>query len=273
MTEKTIQEVNSEQMKERFQFRLTINDNIVCQRYFRINGFKSDSKNSYQLKETLHYCVERIKEDLKYKSNTYSWLTAPQVYETREEMDTHLPLRAEGRFQNVTNPLPLFVLISTTGEMFVWDGTKAEPYNGYFNTADYVGTDQEDQECTLKLTFMDGDTEVISEVFDGNCYQRFVRTNIDLSNSKNKYKQNGQFSQYEATLIDEMNKGREDLIPIIVRNLCLCCSYEDTSDYVTRDTFNGKKYFFNLNYANSRNVSALERKYKAKTEKYFKELY
>ena len=46
MTEKTIQEVNSEQMKERFQFKLTINDNIVCQRYFRINGFKSESKKT-----------------------------------------------------------------------------------------------------------------------------------------------------------------------------------------------------------------------------------
>ena len=86
MTEKTIQEVNSEQMKERFQFKLTINDNIVCQRYFRINGFKSESKNSYELRECMYKCVERIKEDLKYKSNIYNWLTAPRIFDTVEQL-------------------------------------------------------------------------------------------------------------------------------------------------------------------------------------------
>lgn len=269
MTEKTIQEVNSEQMKERFQFRLTINDNIVCQRYFRINGFKSESKNSYELVDALNKCVERIQEDLARKSNVYSWLTAPQVFETEEEAFDVMSNRVYP-YENVMNPKPEFVLISSTNKVFVWNGVKFEAYNGYFNNSDYCGSDTDDQPCELKLTFMDGDKEVISQVFDGSCYQRFVRTNIDLSNSKNKYKTNGQYSQYEATLIDAMNEGREDLIPIIVRTLCLCCSYEDVNDYTTRDTYGNKKYFFNLNYANNRLMSSFERKYKAKTEKYFK---
>lgn len=275
MTEKTIQEVNSEQMKERFQFKLTINDNIVCQRYFRINGFKSESKNSYELRECMYKCVERIKEDLKYKSNIYNWLTAPRIFDTVEQLRDMI-IRHIEKYGDLKTyefiPVASFVLISSTQEVFVWNGEDIEPYDGYFNVSDYIPTEQEDQKCVLKFTFMDGDDEVMSEVFDGSCYQRFVRTNIDLSNSKNKYKIPGQYSQYEATLIDEMNKGREDIIPIIVRNLCVCCSSDDNSDYTTKETYNGKKYFFNLNYANSRVVSSYERKYKNKTEKYFRDL-
>lgn len=275
MIEKSIQEQNSEQMKERFQFKLTINDNIVCQRYFRINGFKSESKNSYELQECVHKCVERIKEDLKYKSNIYSWFTAPQVYETvdqlREKIHSHLDKYSDFKTYPFL-PVASFIVIAETKEVFVWNGEDIEPYNGYFNVSDYISSEEE-QKCTLKFTFMDGDSEIISEIFDGTCYQRFVRTNIDLSNSKNKYKIPGQYSQYEATLIDAMNNGREDIIPFIVRSLCVCCSYDDNSEYMVKDTYGSKKYFFSLDYLNNRLMSSYKRKYNNKTEKYFRDLY
>lgn len=275
MTEKTIQEANSEQMKERFQFILTINDNIVCQRYFRINGFKNESKNSLQLVESVHKCVEMIKEDLKYKSNTYSDFTSPQVFNNKEEMAKVISK------PDFSMKVPYFVITKDEKNVYVWDGEKMAPYDGYFNLSDYITVDVEEPEtkCELKFTFMDGDKEIISEVFDGNCYQRFVRTNIDLSNSKNKYKQfingafNPLFNQFDSSLIDEMNKGRNDLIPIIVRELCLCCSYEDKNMYDTTFVCGKKKYNFNLTASYNRMLSAMERKYKSKTEKYLKELY
>ena len=34
--------VDNEAYKERFQFLLWVNDNIICQRYFKINGFNND---------------------------------------------------------------------------------------------------------------------------------------------------------------------------------------------------------------------------------------
>jgi hypothetical protein len=93
-----------------------------------------------------------------------------------------------------------------------------------------------------------------------------VRNNIDLSNTKNKYKQNDQFSIVEATLVDLMIKDRQDLIPLIVRELCSACSLSDKNDYVT--TLNG--YNLNYNQTNSRRYSAIERKLRKKTEEYLK---
>ena len=38
--------IDNASYKERFQFMLSINDNIICQRYFRINGFNAESLES-----------------------------------------------------------------------------------------------------------------------------------------------------------------------------------------------------------------------------------
>ena len=43
--------LNNESYKERFQFILSLGENIICQRYFRINGFNPESVESYELKE------------------------------------------------------------------------------------------------------------------------------------------------------------------------------------------------------------------------------
>ena len=56
--------LNNESYKERFQFILSLNDNIICQRYFRINGFNNDSLESYELRETIDEIVGIIRQDL-----------------------------------------------------------------------------------------------------------------------------------------------------------------------------------------------------------------
>ena len=66
-TEKTVNELQSAAKKERFEFVLTINGNIVCQRYFRINGFENDSLRSMELVEGIDKCVPLIDRDLKAK--------------------------------------------------------------------------------------------------------------------------------------------------------------------------------------------------------------
>ena len=64
MTEKTTNE-NSLLKKEQFEFILTINGNIICQRYFRINGFKREAYRSVELVEAIDKCVDLINADLK----------------------------------------------------------------------------------------------------------------------------------------------------------------------------------------------------------------
>jgi len=67
--------VDNEAYKERFQFLLWVNDNIICQRYFKINGYNNDSIRSLQFKETMDNVVTMIKEDLISKSRIFMWYT------------------------------------------------------------------------------------------------------------------------------------------------------------------------------------------------------
>lgn len=60
-------------VETRFEFLLLINGNIICQRYFTINGFNEDSIKSLETKYVHDYCVSIIKEHLKAKTVDYLW--------------------------------------------------------------------------------------------------------------------------------------------------------------------------------------------------------
>ena len=71
---------------ERFEFRLTVNDIIFCQRYFKINNFNPDCLRSYELVHTIRHVADMIDRDLKMKTLTYIELYAPRVFNTEDEM-------------------------------------------------------------------------------------------------------------------------------------------------------------------------------------------
>ena len=98
-----------------------------------------------------------------------------------------------------------------------------------------------------------------------------MRTNIDLSNSKNKYEYGENYAPFEATLINAMIAGQRDLIPQIVKELCVCCSRDN--NYTTKVTYGDKEYNLNLDEEWNNYVSQLGSKLKKKTEKYLKTLY
>ena len=50
--------------KERFEFELTVGNNIICQRYFRIANFNPKSLQSYELTDAIRKSVSIINTDL-----------------------------------------------------------------------------------------------------------------------------------------------------------------------------------------------------------------
>jgi hypothetical protein len=51
-----------EQDSTKMEFLLTLNDNIVVQRFFNVRGFNPDAKNSLEL----YYYMKQLKDELQY---------------------------------------------------------------------------------------------------------------------------------------------------------------------------------------------------------------
>ena len=51
-----------EQESTKMEFLLTLNDNIVVQRFFNVRGYNPNAKNSLEL----HYYIKQLKEELMY---------------------------------------------------------------------------------------------------------------------------------------------------------------------------------------------------------------
>lgn len=267
MTEKTVNETQNLK-KERFEFVLTVNGNIICQRYFRINGFRNESLSSMELVETIDSCVSMISDNLKTKSEIYHFNAAPQVFNDTDEMNAWL-----GK-HNL--PVPSYIVLRDSDETYVWDSEQATKYDGFFNKADFISNN--DNECVLKFTFIDNGVnyaeheehkEVCSKIWDGSVYPRFVRTNIDLSNLRNKYDGGDVYAPFESAMIKLFNEGQSDLIPMIVKEICKCCSNSTKGYYTTNDTYGNTKYNFDIDNHNYKYFKGLEKFYKDKTDKYF----
>jgi hypothetical protein len=54
--------------KEKFEFVLSINDNIICQRFFTVKNHNPNTINSIELYETVHYIKEIINRKLILKT-------------------------------------------------------------------------------------------------------------------------------------------------------------------------------------------------------------
>ena len=59
--------------KSKFQFLIWVNDNVICQRYFKINGFNEDSVYTMEFTDCMDDIVKSIQEDLESKSRILMW--------------------------------------------------------------------------------------------------------------------------------------------------------------------------------------------------------
>ena len=228
--------------RERFEFVLTINNSIVCQRYFKINKLRKNALYSTELFDTLNYCVQLIQRDLSNKSNLYNAYTAPQILNNREQFDEWIT-------HNTLKPTT-FVLFKDTEEVFVWSGEELIPFEKRFNVSDYTETRDsiEGAPYILCFTFIDNGKDyqtneqkhvLFSRIWDGADYPKFIRTNIDLSNNKNKY--NMELRPFDAVLTNLLNKGRADLVSTIIDEICDVCS-DESVEYTTTLVYGDKKY-------------------------------
>jgi hypothetical protein len=70
----------------RFEFLLTLQNNIICQRNFPVRNFNPKAKNSLQISEYMKYMCNVISEDLKSKNAEYMFENKSQ-YETNENIE------------------------------------------------------------------------------------------------------------------------------------------------------------------------------------------
>lgn len=248
MAEKTIEAP----VKGRFEFVLSVNDYIICQRNFEIENFQEKSLYSVHLTDAVWDCVKMIDKDLKEKTDIYNSITAPQVFQNEQEMNAWV---AKPTFKI---DVPSFVVLRDSERVYVWTGEKMREYSKPFNTSDYVG-EPSDTPCVLKFAFLDNGEEIRSVQWDGNNYPRFVRTNIDILNRDNKYEAEGVYAPYEAFIVNQFNKDRRDLTPAIKRRLSYACSGE-TVRYFSRLHYGEKDYDTNLKAYNERLFIGLKKK-------------
>lgn len=237
----------SQPYEERFQFKLYANDNIVCQRYFKINKLNENSLLSMGLKDIIDVCVAMIDEDLKSKTRVYLSHVAPIILETREQLYSYINTNrtngwaAKSNTYQYADNLAIGTMFYITSEEveLIWDGTDFQPYKGYTNidTNEFVRKTDETYPIVFKFVFLDNEHEVISKIWDGNCYPKFVRNGVDLSNKK------GKFEGGETALTNAMTSGKTDLVYAMIRLICDYCSSNEIT-YINKPKY-GKTVYIN----------------------------
>ena len=238
--------------KERFEFELTVNGNIICQRYFRINNFKEQSFYSLEFVDAVEESVNLIKESLVEKSKIYMDHMAPRIFKSEEELRNYI-YNADGTInQRHADGIGFgrhIIVKGNPGHDYVWadklvdEGPrKPEDFN------EFVDKDNE-QDVVFKFAVIDNGPklnkrrEVASTIWDGSQYPRFVRNGVDLSNGRGKY-DNFDLSRasHEMSLYYWCNVGQPDLVPIIIRNFCEACSLNGKDAYTTEMEYGDTVY-------------------------------
>ena len=241
--------------KERFEFRLTVGDDIICQRYFRIGNFNPTSLRSNELAETIRSCAETIDNDLKSKSLIYLEIFAPRIFKDMEEFEKYIETE-KGRNSLVRGE---GVVIKTVKDHdFAWNGVdKLVPLDFKFEDGEFSEPLTDEDYVTYKFAFLDSGREVCSTVWTG-VYPRFVRNSIDLSNKRGKLDTEDIYRVgFEQYILYKLVEGRSDLVWKLVKDICYACSDSNDGDYTVtsefKDETTGKTYLYN-NKAGSRKV-------------------
>lgn len=178
--------------------------------------------------------------------------------------------------------------------------SKSRVYTWYYYDENNVDDEFKDPlidpwECTLKFVVTDNKKEVISKIWDGYAYPKYIREKVDIANKTVKItKKDGRTYAYEKEAFFEANKERlsgefyvikammndkPDLLSIITKKICETCSpredgYYGLKDYSASETFgDGKEYFFAQNLINRKLIQEWDKATSEKSKQYFRNLY
>ena len=214
--------------KSKFQFLIWVNDNVICQRYFKINGFNEESIYTEEFTNCMNGIVKSIQEDLESKSRIFMWYT------------------------NLKEPLKLTGFTTdkeVDGKIF---------HKEYLEYAEGVVNDYgeverpAEGEYIFKFSFLIDDIPVFEKIWDGNVYPKFVRNGVDLTNSYSSY-DNKEVSalSFGAAIVRYMQAGKINLISDFIRRICDTLSNTFTEKY---------EYTKEMNiYSNNNNINKEKR--------------
>lgn len=243
-------EPSREIRKERFEFELSVNGNIICQRYFKINNFNSASVYSTEFLDTVRGCAELIQDNLRNKTEIYIRHMAPIIFDNEGQM--HEWFKNKRNVEDVHYGAWIAIR-GAGGHDYVWlggDNFKDEGVRTEYN--EFIDAPQDEQETIFKFRVIDNgydyiknpSKKVIGEIeWDGNQYPRFIRNGVDISNGRGRY-DDMDISKlsHEMSLYYWCNAGQPDLVPVIIRDICEVCSWEDRSQYTTKMEFGDTVY-------------------------------
>lgn len=223
-------QANALSKKESFEFVVTVGDNIVCQRYFRVGNYNETSLSSRKVLNAVRDCGNLIIKLLESKTRKYLHLTAPQIFNS---VDQAVELMRKHPNWVKAND---YVYIKDTETLYQYYNDILNPSTSVFNHMDYLRCDYVENEITPCIfTFKYEGRTIGSMVIDMSPYPQFIRTNLDLTSSKNRYKNTDKFNMYYTFLLDSINEGREDLVPVIVEKLSRACSFWKPAQKKTKE--------------------------------------
>lgn len=235
------QSQKAQDFKERFEFKLTMRnrndgtENIIIQRYFKINNFNPLSLSSYELVETIQNCANKINTELKFKTQTYLEIFAPKYFDTVEQMNKYFSVPWRREQMHLGEGI---VVKENTEHNYFWSENGPVEANFKFDEGELNSSIGENDIVDYKFAFYDNEREVCSTVWEG-IYPKYVRNSIDLSNKRGKFDgEDLDRLSFEQYLLYKMVEGRTDMVYNIIKDICATCSCQDNSWFTTSDVYN-----------------------------------
>lgn len=227
---------NNFRMKERFEFILTINDNIICQRYFKINNLNEESLCSLNIKDAIDICVDMIHNDLVSKSRVYLAMTSPYIFNNEAEYT-----KSKTNFKNGD-----IIYLKSDSSDYTWFDEKLFKCPNKPESPEYMD-EIVPWESTFKFSFLDNGREIVSKIWDGSVYPKTIKNGVDLSNKKGKFDKNYLLQlNTENTLLYHMVNDKQDLVFQMIRVICDTCILNNKKNIITYVSYGNKEYNLNL---------------------------
>lgn len=259
--------------KNKFQFLIWVNDNVICQRYFKINGFNEESIYTEEFFDCMNGIVESIKEDLVSKSRIFMWYTNMaeplklQSFLTDKDIEKYgedffrimCSKTINGDIKAPDGTIFHKEYMNYTAESIVDFGDSERPANGEF---------------VFKFAFLIDDVTVFEKIWDGNVYPKFVRNGVDLTNNyENNDNRDVSSMNFGSAIIRYMQQGKVNLISDFIRRICdtLSNTFTEKREYTKTFKIGNKTYNYLSNIENYK--QSWKKATHKKTQEYFATLY